>query len=194
MEAVDYLRKRTQAELTQTEISQRTGFSRTTVIHVETGQRVGSTRYKTAFLRAVSGDYIGQHSGLTRFPVERTKKLASNAHVALEAALVQLEGRLRSLDKAKKAVGKLSEQIKQATDDIAIYSEEKFDPLTARDEDLYVVGDHMCKVFVQMMVDHNFHILSDEQIGSYLSEWTKKILQDVRKARNRHSLQKFSID
>lgn len=203
MEETDYLRKRLDAGLSQAATARLVGYSRQHVYRVETSQDRGSEKYKKAFLAAFrtleakkAGGEI--NSELARYPVSLTRRLLSQANTRLESMKDDLAVKNSAANKLTALLDKLSSQLELLSytdeedlptsyDGLDSDGRSQFNPSMATEEGYDQVSAFICKVLIEMMMDYNFYLLSEDRINEALADWSKKASWEVRRAKYRRS-------
>jgi transcriptional regulator with XRE-family HTH domain len=185
--AEDYQAQRIRAGLTPAEVARRTGFHRSTVVRIESGERNAGPEYQAAFLNAVREDYSDDDSrfALVIAPALKARKVIADNALRLSTQGSDLDKLRHVLTQAMRAVSNIAEQAEVLSSGALVLDTCDFYPNLATDDELKQVTDYICDVLLEMFMDHKFHLLTDAEIDAYLNSWAQNVAREAKKTRNR---------
>jgi transcriptional regulator with XRE-family HTH domain len=190
MEAADYLRKRTQANLSQAEVSRRTGYDRSHVRRVETGQNNPSAAYEAAFLAALSDRHVIEPGKASIDSLERSRQIIARQAKRLASNKEALEDSRIALSAAAHNINIITRQL-----DVIVgsrpYDSDSFDPEDATPAQIESLECAIVSVMVEIMADHNMQTLDSDSIASFLNGIASKATKELGRTRERSELDTF---
>lgn len=185
MEPADYQAKRLDADLSFSELERRTGYTRTHISRVESGKNTPSKEYEAAFLAALKGKISDSATrpGITatarsqQVLARYARRMDAN-HEVLERARKSLSSLINDVQSAATQAWMLSESQNE-------YDSEGFNPLEATAEQVAVLDRAIVSVVVEILTEHNVHLLEPAIVRDYVERCSGKIITELAKQKAR---------